>query len=56
MLDLTSKKRNEVTSDLPEYIMNEKISHVRTALHKAKKKGLDDEFWEMINDEINKKE
>lgn len=56
MFDLAGRERDETAPDLPEYIMDENIPHVRTALRKAKKKGLGDEFWKMINDEIDKKE
>ena len=55
MFDLAGRERDEAAPDLPEYIMDEDIPHVRTALRKAKKKGLGDEFWKMINDEIDKK-
>lgn len=55
MFDLAGKERGEVSPDLTKYIMNENIPHLRTALRKAKKKGLGDEFWKMINDEIDKK-
>ena len=55
MFDLAGRERDEAAPDLPEYIMDENIPHVRTALRKAKKKGLGDEFWKMINDEIDKK-
>ena len=56
MFDLAGRERDEAAPDLPEYIMDENIPHVRTALRKAKKKGLGDEFWKMINDEIDKKD
>lgn len=55
MFDLAGRERDETAPDLPEYIMDENIPHVRTALRKAKKKGLGDEFWKMINDEIDRK-
>lgn len=56
MYDLAGKERDGAPPDLPEYIMDENIPHVRSALRKAKKKGLGDEFWKKINDEIDKKE
>ena len=56
MFDLAGRERDEAAPDLPEYIMDENIPHVRTALRKAKKKGLGDECWKMINDEIDKKD
>ena len=56
MYDLAGKERDGAPPDLPEYIMDESIPHVRSALRKAKKKGLGDEFWKKINDEIDQKE
>ena len=56
MYDLAGKEREGAPPDLPEYIMDEKIPHVRLALRKAKRKGLGDEFWKRINDEIDQKE
>ena len=55
MFDLAGRERDEAAPDLPELILYVSIPHVRTALRKAKKKGLGDEFWKMINDEIDKK-
>lgn len=56
MFDLAGRERDEAAPDLPQYIMDENIPHVRAALRKAKKKGLGDDFWKHINDEIDKKE
>lgn len=56
MYDLAGRERKEAAPDLPEYIMNERIPHVRAALRKANKKGLGDEFWKKVYDEIDKKE
>ena len=56
MFDLAGRERDEAAPDLPQYIMDENIPHVRAALRKAKKKGLGDDFWKPINDEIDKKE
>lgn len=39
MFDLAGRERNEAAPNLPEYIMDENIPHVRTALHKAKKRS-----------------
>jgi len=53
MFDLAGKERNEVSPDLPEYIMNKNI--VRVALRKANKKGATDDDWykfiKMLDDE-----
>ena len=56
MFDLAGRDREGAPPDLPEYIMDEKIPHVRLALRKAMRKGLGDEFWKRINDEIDQKE
>lgn len=56
MYDLAGAEKRTAAPDLPEYIMDENIPHVRSALRKAKKKGLGDDFWKRITDEIDKKE
>ncbi|MCD8237876.1 MAG: helix-turn-helix domain-containing protein [Clostridiales bacterium] len=52
MYDLAGKERDEAAPDLPDYIMDENIPHVRAALRKANKKGLGDDFWKKVYDEI----
>lgn len=54
MYDLAGREREEAAPDLPDYIMDEKIPHVRTALRTAKKAGLGDEFWQQVNDGASK--
>jgi len=54
MFDLAGRDRNEVSPDLPEYIMDEKIPYARTALRKAKEKNLGDEFWKNVYKSIPK--
>jgi transcriptional regulator with XRE-family HTH domain len=56
MFDLAGRDRNEVSPDLPDYIMDEDMPHARTALRKAKEKGLGDDFWKKVYDSIDKKE
>lgn len=56
MLDLVGRERSEAAPDLPGYIMDANIPHVRTALRKASKKGLGDDFWKRISDTIDKEE
>lgn len=56
MFDLAGRERNEAAPDLPEYIMDEKLPHVRAALRKANDKGLGDDFWKQVYDAIDKKE
>ena len=53
LLDLAGRERNEAAPDLPEYIMNENIPHVRVALRKATNKGLGDDFWKDVADSID---
>lgn len=56
MFDLAGRERNEAAPDLPEYIMKEDIPHVRAALRKATDRGLGDDFWKKVFDDIDKKE
>lgn len=56
MFDLAGRERDEAAPDLPRYIMDEKIPHVRAALRKANDKGLGDDFWKKVFDDIEKKE
>lgn len=53
MFDLAGRERDEAAPDLPGYIMDENLPHVRLALRKANKKGLGDDFWKRIADEID---
>jgi transcriptional regulator with XRE-family HTH domain len=55
MFDLAGRERNEAAPDLPGYIMDEKIPHVRAALRKASDKKLGDDFWQRVLEEIEKK-
>ncbi|MDY6302990.1 MAG: hypothetical protein SPL32_01735 [Succiniclasticum sp.] len=56
MFDLAGRDRNEAAPDLPEYIMDENLPHVRAALRKANDKGLGDDFCKQVYDAIGKKE
>ena len=56
MFDLAGRERQEAAPDLPDYIMDEDIPHVRMALRKANQKGLGDDFWKDIVDTIDDKE
>ena len=51
--DLAAVARNTVSSDLPEYIMENEL--VRTALRKAKKNQIPDEKWEKFIEEMVRK-
>ena len=55
MFDLSGRERNEAAPDLPEYIMGEKLPHVRAALRRANDKGLGDDFWKRVYEAIEKK-
>ena len=55
MLDLAGRERNQVSPDLPEYIMDESIPNARVALRKAKNQGLGDDFWKEVNQIIDKR-
>lgn len=56
MFDLAGRDRNEAAPDLPEYIMDENLPHVRAALRKANDRGLGDDFCKQVYDAIGKKE
>ena len=53
MLDFAGRERNEAAPDLPDYLMDENIPHVRVALRKATNKRLGDEFWKQVADTID---
>lgn len=55
MFDLAGRERNEAAPDLPEYIMDESIPHVRATLRRASDKNLGDDFWKHVLEEIDKK-
>lgn len=55
MFDLAGRERNEAAPDLPAYIMDESIPHVRAALRRASDKNLGDDFWKHVLEEIDKK-
>ncbi len=52
MFDLAGKDRNEVSPDLPEYIMEKPV--VRAALRKASRKGATDKDWEEFIKKLDK--
>lgn len=56
MFDLAGRERDEAAPDLPGYIMDENIPHVRAALRRASNKGLGDDFWKKVLDDIDEKE
>lgn len=52
MFDLAGEDRNEVSPDLPEYIMEKPV--VRAALRKANRKGATDKEWEEFINKLDK--
>lgn len=55
MFDLAGRNRSKAAPDLPEYITDENLPHVRAALRKANDKDLEDVFWKQVYDAIDKK-
>lgn len=55
MFDLAGRERSQVSPDLPEYIMDENIPSARVALRRAKNGGLGDDFWQEVNQIIDKR-
>lgn len=55
MYDLAGRDRNQVSPDLPDYIMNEGIPSARVALRRAKSQNLGDDFWQEVNKIIDKR-
>lgn len=55
MFDLAGRERSQVSPDLPEYIMDENIPSARVALRRAKSGGLGDDFWQEVNQIIDKR-
>ena len=54
LFDLAGKERNEVSPDLPEYIME--LPEARTALRKARDMGKNDEFWKKVSETLDQGE
>lgn len=55
MLDLAGRERNQVSPDLPAYIMDETLPNARVALRRARNAKLGDDFWEEVNKIIDRK-
>lgn len=55
MFDLVGREWKLVAPDLPMYIMDEALPNVRLALRRAKRHGLGDDFWQEVNQIINKR-
>lgn len=55
MFDLAGRERCQVSPDLPEYIMDENIPSARVALRRARNVGLGDDFWQEVNQIIDRR-
>ena len=55
MFDLAGRERNQVSPDLPEYIMGEDIPTARVALRRARNSNLGDDFWQEVNKIIDRR-
>ena len=56
MLDLAGRERESAAPDLPNYLMDTELPHVRKALRRASEKNLGDDFWKKVVDEIDKQD
>ena len=56
MLDLAGRERDSAAPDLPNYLMDTKLPHVRKALRRANEKNIGDDFWKKVVDEIDKQD
>ena len=56
MYDLAGRDRNQVSPDLPDYIMDETLPSARVALRRAKSQNLGDDFWQEVNHIIDKRD
>lgn len=55
MFDLAGRDRNQVSPDLPDYIMDEALPSARVALRRAKSQKLGDDFWQEVNKIIDER-
>jgi len=54
MFDFAGEDRNQISPDLPDYIMD--IPEARTALRKARDRGEGSEFWTSVSQKLDKGE
>jgi transcriptional regulator with XRE-family HTH domain len=54
LLDLAGRERDGAAPDLPDYLMNTELPHVRKALRRASEKKLGDDFWKKVVEDIDK--
>ncbi|MDR2728137.1 MAG: helix-turn-helix domain-containing protein [Chitinispirillales bacterium] len=56
MLDFAGRERDGAAPDLPNYLMDSELPHVRKALRRASEKKLGDEFWQKVVEDISNQE
>lgn len=56
LLDLAGRERESAAPDLPNYLMDTNLPHVRKALRRASEKNLGDDFWKKVVEDINNQE
>ena len=54
MFDLAGDGKNQVSPDLPSYIMD--LPEARTALRRARDQGKDADFWNQVTESLMKEE
>lgn len=54
LLDLAGRERDGAAPDLPDYLMDTELPHVRKALRRASEKKLGDDFWKKVVEDIDK--
>lgn len=52
LLDLAGREREEAAPDLPKYIMDVGLPHVRIALRRANSQNLGDDFWKRVVEDM----
>jgi len=52
-LDLAGRERDSAAPDLPGYLMDTELPHVRKALRRASAKNLGDDFWKRVVEDID---
>ncbi len=55
MFDLAGRDRSQVSPDLPDYIMDEKLPNARVELSSARNHNLGDDFWQEVIKIIDKR-
>lgn len=56
LLDLAGRERDGAAPDLPDYLMDTELPHVRKALRRASEKKLGDDFWKKVVEDIDKEQ